>query len=280
MSRFFSSKLSVPIVDVSNFVKGIGNCEQECKTVAEALHKYGCLIIKDPRVDVAQNNRFLDMMERFFYKRSQDYYAGRPVADVFPEHHYQIGATPELAERARPHHETISAYTNGNKADTPQPPPHDSKWRYFWNIGDVSKEVIPNIVPKDFPEWESTANAWGEHMIDGCNTVSEMAAIGLGLERTTFSSLLKRAPHKLAPTGSDLTRYEVGTVFAGFHYDFNFLTIHGKSRYPGLFAWLRSGEKFSVSVPEGHLLLQAGKQFEMLTGGYITCGFHEVIYTK
>lgn len=153
LSRFFSSKLSVPIVDVTNFVKGIGNCEQECKTVAEALHKYGCLVIKDPRVDVAQNNRFLDMMEKFFQKRSEDYYAGRPVADVFPEHDFQIGATPEKAERARPHHETISTYTKKNKADTPQPPPHDSKWRYFWNIGDVSKEVIPNKPPKDFPEW-------------------------------------------------------------------------------------------------------------------------------
>lgn len=86
-------------------------------------------------------------------------------------------------------------------------------------------------------------------------------------------------PHKLAPTGSDLTKYEVGTVFAGFHYDFNFLTIHGKSRYPGLFAWLRTGEKFTVNVPEGHLLLQAGKEFEYLTGGYINCGYHEVIYT-
>ena len=32
-------------------------------------------------------------------------------------------------------------------------------------------------------------------------------------------------------------------------------------------------------MPEGHLLLQAGKQFEWLTGGYINCGFHEVIYT-
>lgn len=70
------------------------------------------------------------------------------------------------------------------------------------------------------------------------------------------------------------------TVFAGLHYDFNFLTIHGKSRYPGLFAWLRNGEKFSVSVPEGHLLLQSGKQFEWMTGGYINCGYHEVIYTE
>ncbi len=33
-------------------------------------------------------------------------------------------------------------------------------------------------------------------------------------------------------------------------------------------------------MPEGHLLLQAGKQFELLTGGYVTCGFHEVIYTE
>jgi len=35
-----------------------------------------------------------------------------------------------------------------------------------------------------------------------------------------------------------------------------------------------------VQVPEGHLLIQAGKQLEWLTGGYISAGFHEVIYTK
>ena len=34
-----------------------------------------------------------------------------------------------------------------------------------------------------------------------------------------------------------------------------------------------------MAVPEGHLLLQAGKQFEWVTGGYINCGYHEVIYT-
>ena len=26
--------------------------------------------------------------------------------------------------------------------------------------------------------------------------------------------------------------------------------------------------------------MQAGKQFEWLTGGYINCGYHEVIYTQ
>lgn len=68
-----------------------------------------------------------------------------------------------------------------------------------------------------------------------------MTAIGLGLERNVFTKMMKDAPHKLAPTGSDLQKFDVGTAFAGFHYDFNFLTIHGKSRYPGLFAWLKNG---------------------------------------
>jgi len=40
------------------------------------------------------------------------------------------------------------------------------------------------------------------------------------------------------------------------------LTIHGKSRYPGLFAWTRDGIKFPVTVKDGYLLLQAGKEME------------------
>ena len=142
------------------------------------------------------------------------------------------------------------------------------------------EDIAQNRLPKDFPEFEEVVEGWGKHMINGCNTVAEMAAIGMGLDRNVFTEMMKRGPHKLAPTGSDLNKFKVGTIFAGFHYDFNFLTIHGKSRYPGLFAWLRSGEKFSVAVPEGHLLLQAGKQFEWVTGGYISCGFHELIYTS
>lgn len=84
----------------------------------------------------------------------------------------------------------------------------------------------------------------------------------------------------LAPTGSDLVKYDVGTTFAGFHYDLNFLTIHGKSRYPGLYIWLRNWKKILVKIPTGCLLLQAGSMFEHLTGGYVLSGYHEVIYTE
>ena len=37
--------------------------------------------------------------------------------------------------------------------------------------------------------------------------VAEMAAIGLGLERDTFSDLLDNEPHLLAQTGSDLGKH-------------------------------------------------------------------------
>lgn len=97
ITQLFSSSLSVPIVDVKSFLTESGNYTQDCKAVAQALHTYGCLVIKDPRVNAQQNDHFIDMMEEFFHKRSKDFYAGRPVADVFPEYDFQVGATPEYA---------------------------------------------------------------------------------------------------------------------------------------------------------------------------------------
>ena len=80
-------------------------------------------------------------MEQFFHKRSLDFYAGKPVADIFPEVHYQVGATPEYTEKARDHYNTVNGLTGDNKANTPYPPPFDAKWRYFWNMGDISEGV-------------------------------------------------------------------------------------------------------------------------------------------
>lgn len=47
---FKCSSLKVPIVDVRNFLSDSPSAKADCKVVAEALHKYGCLIINDPRV--------------------------------------------------------------------------------------------------------------------------------------------------------------------------------------------------------------------------------------
>lgn len=117
-------------------------------------------------------------------------------------------------------------------------------------------------------------------MLDACFTAAEMAAIGMGVPHDTFISKMEMGPHLLSPTGSDLNKFGKGTAFAGFHYDFNFLTVHGKARYPGLYVWLRNWKKVQVKIPPGCLLLQAGAMFERLTGGYILSGYHEVVYTE
>lgn len=163
------------------------------------------------------------------------------------------------------------------------PPELDAKWRFFWAIGERPAEVaetIPRVIPASFPDWETRMNRWGNMMIQACFTAGEMAAIGMGLPSDTFMSRMQGGPHLLAPTGSDLQKYDVGTTFAGFHYDLNFLTIHGRSRYPGLFIWLRNMKKVAVKIPPGCLLLQAGAMFEHITGGYVLSGYHEVIYTE
>ena len=122
-------------------------------------------------------------------------------------------------------------------------------------------------------------NKWGNLLLDAVHQVAEMAALGMGMKKDSFTERLDGGAHLLAPTGSDLNKNDVGSILAGFHYDIAFLTIHGKSRYPGLYAWLRNNQKLQVKVPNGCLLLQAGKTFEHISGGYVLAGFHEVVYT-
>jgi len=121
---------------------------------------------------------------------------------------------------------------------------------------------------------------WGYKLLNAVNVVAEMAAIGMGIQKDTWVKNMEGGAHLLAPTGSDLVKNDVGAIFAGFHYDIAFLTIHGKSRYPGLYVWTRDDTKLQVKVPNGCLLLQAGKTFENITGGYVHAGLHEVIYTE
>ena len=68
LSAKFSS-LKVPIIDVKPFLTEGSSSKSDCKIVADALHKYGCLVIKDPRVDQKENNEFLDLMEKYFQSR-------------------------------------------------------------------------------------------------------------------------------------------------------------------------------------------------------------------
>lgn len=281
--RMFSlDTTSLPVVDATAFINGGTGDIKECEKLIDCLRKYGCLAIRDPRVDDSQNQSFLDSLETYFHNTSADYYGGKDVTDIKPQYGYQVGATPDKTETARNHALTVKDRFRNDVPDTPQPPPANGLWRFFWRVGEIkgedSKLLPPQVIPKGYPEWETTMDSWGYLMRNSVYTVSEMIALGYGWERNMLKDRMEGACQLLAPTGSDLSKYnQHKDILAGFHYDLNFITVHGKSRYPGLSVWTRDGTKMEVKVPDGCVLIQAAKQLEWLTGGDIEAGFHEVV---
>ena len=281
------STLSLPVVDVNLYLED--PCSdaaiRECKKLAEACITYSAFAIRDDRVTEKDNQDYLNLIEDYFDQDLQD-----KMKDVRPEFSYQVGATPSNTEVPRCGNddhcmEMVELMSPQNKPSSFDGP--DPKWRFFWRMGTppkITKFAQLNadpVKPAAFPQWTSQMNFWGGKMLDAVDIVAEMLAIGLGLPSDSFSYLAKNGPHLLAPTGSDLKEYaNLGTVLAGFHYDLNFLTIHGKSRFPGLHIWTKSGKKLLARIPDGCLLLQAGKQLEFMTGGLILAGFHEVVVVE
>jgi len=258
---------------------------KECKRVADIFSRMGALILRDPRVTFEDNDFFLDMVEKYFQQPTD-----QKLKDARPHLSYQVGVTPEGIETPRcmvdpSCKEKIEKMDPENKAHYPTQ--SDVKWRYFHRLGERPKETkFPSlndddVFPEGFPQWKTVMDNWGNKLLSAGYTLAEMGAIGFGLPRNTFTDMMKFAPHLLAPTASDLDKYgDENQILAGFHQDLNFISLHGKSRFPGLFIWLRNGKKFPVSIPDGCLLAQAGMQFEYLTGGHVIAGFHEVVVTK
>lgn len=284
----------MPIIDLDIYLK-YAQCDDfnklpdevriECQKVAECFHNFGILIIKDPRVQFQDNEAYIDMMEDYFEQTGDRFYAGKDCKqDIKPETGYQVGATPEFIEVARDHSEKLKELdlARENQPESPLMPTKDAKWRFFWKIGqraDNASDDFPQVVPEGFPEWEDRMDKWGGTLFTAISSVAEMAAVGMSVPKDTFTKRMQGGAHLLAPTGSDLKKNDKGAVFAGFHYDISFMTIHGKSRYPGLSVWTRDWKKRTVKIPPGCLLVQAGLTFENITGGYVLAGFHEVIYT-
>mmetsp|Transcript_24759 Transcript_24759/g.46249 ORF Transcript_24759/g.46249 Transcript_24759/m.46249 type:complete len:385 (-) Transcript_24759:130-1284(-) len=267
------------VVDLKAFLDNPEKAISDCKQVAEMLHKTGLLIVRDPRVDSSENDKFIDNMEKYYELDLQE-----KMKDVRQQYSYQIGATPEGVEQARNHCSRAAKLKGDDAPVTVCPPGKDPKWRYFWRIGPRPKETefkqlnVGNVIPKAIPDFETRMDTWGNLMMTTVRTVAQMAAVGFGMEKETFVEMMENGPHLLAPTGSDLSKHnKKDTAFASYHYDLNFLTIHGRSRFPGLFVWTRDQKRHPVKMPKGCLLLQAGKQFEWLTGGHVLAGFHEVV---
>lgn len=229
----------LPVFDLAKYLdsqtKESEDIQILCKYIANCLKSTGALVIRDPRVDSSHNDSFISLMEHYFSQPTES-----KMADVRSHLAYQVGATPEGVERPRclSDPSIIDKANSFLPADKPSiPTAADIKWRFFWRVGARPQETrfkelnADPVTPASFPQWATVMDNWGSLMLDAVNTAAEMLARGFGLDHDAFTQRMRLGPHLLAPTGADLDVHgKAGTVFAGFHYDLNFLTIHGRSR--------------------------------------------------
>ncbi|KZT75093.1 Clavaminate synthase-like protein [Daedalea quercina L-15889] len=289
---------TLPVIDLDVYLQGEPPHSQavvdECRKAADALITHGALLLHDSRVSEDDNGAFLDLLE--------DYFAQSEVAlkqDERPELGYQVGVTLENTEKPKCAVDEPCLNVIARLEPTERPldiTAHnpDPKCRFFWKMSEKPPYETaypalnaPNVVPhadsiRD--RWTPIMGKWGKSMKDAVEDLGEMVCIGLGLPRESFRDAGRYGPHLLAPTASDLVKYgQKDTILAGFHTDLNFLTIHGRSRYPGLNIWARNtGKRIPVKFPSTgrYLLVQAGKQLEHLSGGLIKAGYHEVVVNE
>ncbi|KAI8957273.1 Clavaminate synthase-like protein [Daldinia sp. FL1419] len=291
--------MDLPIIDLDVYRNNPANSpevQEECLRAARALITYGALVLHDSRVSESDNEAFLDLLE--------DYFAQPPELlqrDERPELGYQVGVTLENTEKPKcavdePCLRVIERLAQEERPLDISGHQPDPKCRFFWRMGEPAPYATQfpglnaeNVIP-DSPEinkrWTPIMETWGKSMKSAVSGLAEMAAVGMGLPAETFTDAGRYGPHLLAPTASDLEKFgQKDTILAGFHTDLNFLTIHGRSRYPGLHIWARNtGRRIAVSIPRpspsssgSYLLVQAGKQLEHLTGGLVKAGYHEVV---
>ncbi|KAL7938433.1 hypothetical protein V8C35DRAFT_153525 [Trichoderma chlorosporum] len=288
--------MDLPIIDLDIYLNNPASspaAQAECSRAASALITYGALLLHDSRVSEADNDTFLDLLEDYFAQPEPDL-----RRDERPELSYQIGVTLENTEKPKcavdePCLDVIQRLDPAQRPLDISAHSPDPKCRFFWRMVELPpyETQFPglnaeNITPDAAhikERWAPTMDLWGNSMKNAVSKLSEMAALGLGLEADHFSSAGRYGPHLLAPTASDLAKYGAqDTILAGFHTDLNFLTIHGRSRYPGLNIWARNtGSRIPVKIPPGnYLLVQAGKQIEYITGGLVKAGYHEVVVNE
>ncbi|KAJ3725564.1 hypothetical protein DFJ43DRAFT_1089123 [Lentinula guzmanii] len=285
--------MDLPIIDLDLFLSQPQDSpavQDECKKAADALITFGALILRDSRVSESDNSIFLDLLEDYFAQPPSDI-----KKDERPELSYQVGVTLENTEKPKcaadePCLRIIERLELSERPLDISAHSPDPKCRFFWKMGEKPTYETqfpglnaPNVVPQAEhikARWTPIMESWGESMKQAVESLADMACIGLGLPSNLFRDAGRYGPHLLAPTASDLVKYgQKDTILAGFHTDLNFLTIHGRSRYPGLNIWARNtGKRLPVKIPPGnHLLVQAGRQLEHLSGGLIKAGYHEVV---
>lgn len=130
----------LPIFDLGTYLTDPSACQPLCQALAACLHTASAVVVRDPRVDEDASEAFLDQMEAYFDQPRE-----AKLPDVRADLAYQVGATPDGTERPRCLADSAilrQAEAELGEEDRPTPPQGpDSKWRFFWRLGERPAET-------------------------------------------------------------------------------------------------------------------------------------------
>lgn len=275
---------NLPIIDLTNTLAGEEDLDT-ARTLVDALHRFGAVIVRDPRVLKPEEDLLVRAMGQQYFGQPWDLLA----PDVHEELGYQVGLTPPGVEKAVECTEFLRTLAPENYPTQCPPGFGDPKMRFMWRAGtQPSKTRFPKlnkrekqVVPATFKDqWPGLMDRQADVLINTSFTCTTLVEIGLGLRRGRLTGRLIDGATILALNAIDLSKLKVGDVINACHNDFGFLTAHDRSTFPGLVIWLRDGTKLEASIPPDCFLLQVGQQLEYVSGGYFLAGYHEVSYTQ
>ena len=170
------SSVAVPAVDLARYLNKAEGWKEDCKLVADLMHNYGLVYANDPRVDHSHNEIFLDQMEEYFERRSNQFDQGIKDLDTCGPDELPRGLKFAYLEKLPKHLEERQKLTEPNLPLTPLDFSVDPTWRYHWLVNSKN-----NIKPSDFPDFPTKMDNWGQQLFGTGLAISEMTAIGLGL---------------------------------------------------------------------------------------------------
>lgn len=85
--------MDLPVIDLSHYLAAVasdsqlgdGRLSELCAEVSRTLRETGVLLVKDPRCSTQDNDRFIDMMEKYFECPSEF-----KLLQERPHLHYQV----------------------------------------------------------------------------------------------------------------------------------------------------------------------------------------------
>jgi len=282
---------NVSCVDMTPFRRRRDSVEGvvACVNMWQSLVSYGAVIVRDPLYIQDAENDMTALMCRYFEQPEE---AKRIDERALGGH--QVGCSPSFLEK--PYDRSACIRQTGAELlpvlhaaqDMGPGKRRDPKERFF--IPHRQEEphlasMFPYqsqqpVTPEAFLDvWDDVTHKWGQSMLKTIMGVAEIAALGAGEDSHLFSSLLVYGQHLIAPTGSDLDLWgeNDGLMLAYEHDDLNFLTGHGRATCQGLYILTQQGKWVLVRVPPGYVLIQAGQQMEIVTGGAVKAGIHCVM---